>query len=68
MLTTVGMLEPPLGNMRLQVVKLISALLVRSSSSIEQEVVVLGMFNTLIVSTGLHCGIYTCSDAYVLMA
>ena len=48
--TTVGVLDPPLGNMRLQVVKLASALLARNSPAIANEIVMLDMFNTLIVS------------------
>lgn len=36
--------------MRLQVVKLLSALLVRNSPAIAKEIVMLDMFNTLIVS------------------
>ena len=51
--TTVGILDPPLGNMRLQVVKLVSALLVRNSPAIAQEVIGLNMFNTIIVSVAV---------------
>lgn len=45
--TTVGLLDPPLGNMRLQVVKLFAALLIRNSPAIAREVVTLDVFNTL---------------------
>lgn len=48
--TTVGVLDPPLGNMRLQVVKLASALLARNSPAVAREIVMLDMFTTLIVS------------------
>jgi hypothetical protein len=48
--TTVGVLEPPLGNMRLAVAKLLSALLARNSPAIAKEIVMLDMFSTLIVS------------------
>lgn len=54
MQTTMGVLDPPLGNVRLQVVKLLSALLGRNSPSVAREVVVLDMFNTVIVSTHDH--------------
>ena len=47
--TTVGVLDPPLGNIRLQIVKLMSALLSKATSAIAAEIVVLDMFSTLIV-------------------
>ena len=51
--TTVGILDPPLGNTRLQVVRLMSAVLQCSSTSIANEVIRLKTFTNLLVSVPL---------------
>ena len=51
--TTVGILDPPLGNTRLQVVRLMSAVLQCSSTSIANEVIRLKTFTNLLVSVSL---------------
>ena len=52
MLTTVGQLDPPLGNTRLQIVRLFSALLQCPSELVAQEFIKLRSFNTLMVGGG----------------
>lgn len=50
MKTSVGVLDPPLGNTRLQVVRLFSALLMCNDATIAKEVIQLQLFSTLLVS------------------
>jgi serine/threonine-protein phosphatase 6 regulatory subunit 3 len=47
--TTVGALDPPLGNTRLQVAKLIAALLATNSSDVNKELANLGTTDVLLV-------------------
>lgn len=49
MLTTVGSLDPPLGNTRLQVVKLFCALLQCNDARVNRQVADLRTFSTLMV-------------------
>ena len=70
MLTTFGTLDPPLGNTRLQVVRLFSALLMCNDPIIAQEVVKLQLFNTLMVSVcvgwgGGGGGAYVCTCKHI---
>ena len=51
MLTTIGTLDPPLGNSRLQVAKLIAAVLATNSDTINAELANLGTVQVLLVST-----------------
>ena len=53
MLTTVGLLQPPLGNMRLQVVRLYSALLHTHNIHVQQKIISNGTFNILLVSASI---------------
>lgn len=48
--TSFGALEPPLGNARLQVVKLITALVANNMASVNMELVNLNTLQALIVS------------------
>lgn len=48
--TSVGALEPPLGNARLQVAKLITALVARNTGTINEELVHLKTLHALLVS------------------
>ena len=50
MLTTVGTLDPPLGNARLQVAKLIAAVLATNSATINAELATIGTLQVLLVS------------------
>lgn len=59
MYTTAGPLDPPLGNTRLQVVRLFAAILQCGNDSIFDEVIRLSTFSTLIVSTA-HLWIDLC--------
>ena len=47
MLTTVGRLEPPFGNARLQVAKLIVAILATNSEAVNEELARLGTLKVL---------------------
>ena len=49
MLTTVGVLDPPLGNTRLQVVKLFCALVQCNDAKTNREFATLKTFSTLMV-------------------
>ena len=49
MSTTFGLLDPPLGNMRLQVVRLFSALLHTHDSRIQKEIIINSTCTVLIV-------------------
>ena len=62
MLTTVGVLDPPLGNTRLQVVKLFCALLQCNDSTANREIAALKTFSTLMVRMYVYSqiGIYVC--------
>ena len=51
MLTTVGTLDPPLGNARLQTSKLIAAILATNSDTINAELANLGTLQVLWVCT-----------------
>ena len=51
MLTTVGCLDPPLGNTRLHVVKLFCALLQCNDARVNRQVAELKTFSTLMVYT-----------------
>lgn len=48
--TTIGHLDPPLGNTRLQVVRLITSLLITNTHSVNQELANLGTIAVIIVS------------------
>lgn len=48
--TTVGPMDPPLGNTRLQTSRLLASLLLTNTHSINVEIAKLGTINTLIVS------------------
>ena len=48
--TTVGTLDPPLGSTRLQVARLISALIATNNAAINQELANLGTLEVLLVS------------------
>ena len=53
---TVGVLDPPLGNMRLQVVRLFSALLHSHDTRIQKEIILNSTLTVLLVSTiHVHC-------------
>ena len=55
MVTTVGCLDPPLGNTRLQVVKLFCALLQRNDAQVNRQVAELHTFSILMVGfDGVH--------------
>jgi serine/threonine-protein phosphatase 6 regulatory subunit 3 len=47
--TTVGTLDPPLGNTRLQVAKLFAALLATNSADVNKEIASLGTTEVLLV-------------------
>lgn len=53
-LTTVGVLEQPLGNTRLHVARLVASLLQTSDNSIWQELCRLNTMDLLLVSSSLH--------------
>ena len=48
--TTIGTLEPPLGNTRLQVARLIAALLLTNTHTVNKELCQLSTLKTLLVS------------------
>lgn len=52
--TSIGMLEPPLGNTRLQTARLVSALVLTNSHSVIVELGNLGTLNILLVSIVLN--------------
>lgn len=56
MLTTVGTLDPPLGNARLQASKLIAAILATNSDTINTELANLGTLQVLWVCIVLFIG------------
>lgn len=49
--TTVGCLDPPLGNTRLQTVRLIAALVLTNTHTVNVELANLGTIKVLLVST-----------------
>ena len=53
MCTTVGKLEPPLGNVRLQISKLVSSLLITNTAAINAELARLGTIKKLLVRASL---------------
>ena len=55
--TSIGSLEPPLGNTRLQIARLVSALVLTNTHSVNVELANLGTIGVLFVSilTGLQC-------------
>ena len=55
MLTTAGSLNPPLGFMRLQVVKLFSAFLHTGDSCVHRQIIVLKTLDVLLVSNLSKC-------------
>jgi hypothetical protein len=62
--TTVGALDPPLGNTRLQVAKLIAALLATNSSDVNKELANLGTTDVLLVRFLLY---FTCSHKSLII-
>ena len=58
MLTTIGTLDPPLGNARLQASKLIAAILATNSDTINAELATLGTLQVLWVSIQIKITIY----------
>lgn len=50
MCTTAGVLEPPLGSTRLQVIKLVTTLILSNSSEVTNELVQLGTVKLILVS------------------
>jgi serine/threonine-protein phosphatase 6 regulatory subunit 3 len=52
--TTVGALDPPLGNTRLQVAKLIAALLATNNADVNKELANLGTTEVLLVRFMLY--------------
>lgn len=58
MLTTIGTLDPPLGNARLQASKLIAAILATNSDTINAELANLGTLQVLWVSIQIKITIY----------
>ena len=55
--TSIGSLEPPLGNTRLQIARLVSALVLTNTHSVNVELANLGTIGVLFVSilTELQC-------------
>ena len=51
MITTVGMLDPPLGNMRLQVVRLFSSLLHTQDTRVQREIILNSTCSVMMVRT-----------------
>lgn len=49
--TTIGCLDPPLGNTRLQTVRLIAALVLTNTHTVNVELANLGTIKVLLVST-----------------
>lgn len=49
--TTWGTLDPPLGNTRLHVVKLLASSLSTNNAALQDEIIELGALNTMLVST-----------------
>ena len=61
MLTTIGTLDPPLGNARLQASKLIAAILATNSDTINAELANLGTLQVLWVSNqSINRGVTFC--------
>lgn len=58
MLTTIGTLDPPLGNARLQASKLIAAILATNSDTINAELANLGTLQVLWVSIQIKITMY----------
>lgn len=57
MKTTWGVLDPPVGNTRLNVIRLISSLLQTNTSSVNQELIELNSIGVILVRT-LCCCLY----------
>lgn len=57
MKTTWGVLDPPVGNTRLNVIRLISSLLQTNTSSVNQELIELNSIGVILVRT-LCCLLY----------
>ena len=51
MITTVGLLDPPLGNMRLQVVRLFSSLLHTQDTRVQREIILSSTCSVMMVRT-----------------
>lgn len=51
MITTVGLLDPPLGNMRLQVVRLFSSLLHTQDTRVQREIILNSTCSVMMVRT-----------------
>ena len=49
--TTWGILDPPLGNTRLHVVKLLASSLSTNNTALQDEIIELGALNTMLVRT-----------------
>jgi len=52
---TLGVLERPLGNARLQSVRLVATLLATSSAAVSDELTRLGTINILLVGSSIIC-------------
>lgn len=63
MKTTWGVLDPPVGNTRLNVVRLVASLLQSNTHSINTELINLNTLEVILVSTVSMCTISQCSSS-----
>ena len=66
-LTTVGLLEQPLGNARLHVARLVASLLQTSDASLCQELCRLNIMDKLLVCTHTHTHVCIYADTLVYL-